>query len=131
MRLNQASDFALRILMLLAQRQEAQTVESVAGDLGLVKSHVMKIVAKLAQSGLVHSTRGRTGGISLGRQADHITVGEVVRLIEPDFAVVECMRDGESRCSFMPDCRLRGLMGQANRAFLETLDSKRLSDMVA
>ena len=63
MRLNQASDFALRILMRLADNGSPMTVEALTNDLHLVKSHVMKIVAKLARVGIVNSTRGRSGGI--------------------------------------------------------------------
>ncbi len=131
MRLNQASDFALRILMLLAGNKEPMTVDTVSAELKLVKSHLMKIVAKLAKAGLVTSTRGRTGGISLGRSAKDITVGEVVRLIEPDFAVVECMRDGVSQCTFLPQCKLRGVMGKANAAFFATLDNESLEGLLA
>ena len=130
MRLNQASDFALRILMLLATSPDPQTVDQVSDELGLVKSHVMKIVARLARSGMVKTSRGRTGGITLGRPAEAITVGEVVRLIEPDFAVVECMRDGVSQCTFLPQCRLRGVMSRANAAFLKILDGERLDTLV-
>ena len=65
MRLNQASDFALRILMLLADRDGPMTVDAVTDELQLVKSHVMKIVAKLAKAGVLNSTRGRAGGIGL------------------------------------------------------------------
>lgn len=130
MRLNQASDFALRILMLLAGREKPQTVDAISTELKLVKSHIMKIVAKLARAGLVASTRGRLGGVSLGRPARDITVGEVVRLIEPDFTVVECMRDGASQCTFIPQCKLRGVMSRANAAFLKTLDDETLETLI-
>ncbi len=130
MRLSLASDLALRILMMLAQSKDPQTVNIASNELKLVKSHVMKIVAKLVKAGLVKSTRGRTGGISLGRPAQDITIGEVVRLIEPDFAIVECMREGTSQCTFMPGCRLRDTMGKANASFLKVLDEERLSNLV-
>ncbi|MEM7301094.1 MAG: Rrf2 family transcriptional regulator [Pseudomonadota bacterium] len=130
MRLSQASDFALRILMRLAKQDQPETVDSISAELGLVKSHVMKIVAKLAKAGLIETTRGRTGGISLGRPAREISVGAVVRLIEPDFAIVECMRDGADKCTFLPDCRLRGTMARAKLSFLKTLDDEFLDALV-
>lgn len=129
MRLNQASDFALRILMLLADREAAMTVDAVTNELNLVKSHVMKIVAKLARAGVLTSTRGRSGGISLARPIEAITIGEVVRVIEADFAVVECMRDGKSNCVFSSNCKLRGVMNNATRAFLQVLDQQTLQSI--
>ena len=129
MRLNQASDFALRILMLLADRDGPMTVDAVTDELQLVKSHVMKIVAKLAKAGVLNSTRGRAGGIGLARPLGDISVGEVVRLIEADFAVVECMREGESSCVFCSNCKLRGVMNSATRAFLQVLDEQTLQSI--
>lgn len=127
MRLNQASDFALRILMLLSTNQEALTVDAVASRLGLARSHVMKIVAKLARAGHVNAQRGRCGGITLGRAPEDILVGDIVRLMESDFAIVECMATGKSSCTFAPRCRLKGAMSQAGEAFMKVLDSYSLA----
>ncbi|MEZ5812007.1 MAG: Rrf2 family transcriptional regulator [Rhizobiaceae bacterium] len=125
MRLNRASDYALRILMLLAAEREPVTVDAISVRLKLVKSHLMKIVAKLVKAEILKSNRGRNGGISLGRPAEQITLGEVVRTIEADFAVVECMGSG-SRCVFLPGCRLKRVMHDARSAFLAELDGRTL-----
>ena len=127
MRLNQASDFALRILMLLSTEHEALTVDAVASRLGLARSHVMKIVAKLAHAGHVNAQRGRSGGVTLGQAPEDILVGDVVRLIEADFAIVECMTAGKSSCTFAPRCKLKGAMSQAGEAFLKVLDGYSLA----
>lgn len=130
MRLNQASDFALRILMLLASEQDAITIDDVAKRLQLVKSHIMKITAKLAQAGFVDTQRGRNGGILLGRAPNLISIGEVVRLVEADFAIVECMKSGASSCTFMPQCRLKNVVHNATDAFLGVLDDCTLDQLV-
>lgn len=130
MRLSQASDFALRILMLLASQKEPVTIEVMSEKLGLVKSHVMKISAKLRKAGIVESQRGRIGGVSLAYQPSEISVGQVVRIIEPDFAVVECMQNQASMCSFMPSCKLRKTIRDATDAFLSTLDKQTLDGLI-
>lgn len=123
MRLTQASDFALRILMLVAVSTEALTVEAVAARLGLPKSHVMKLVAQLARGGFLVTTRGRGGGIRLAGAAEAISVGQVVRLIEPDVGVVECLVPGSiAACCFLPACALKPAMASAAEAFLRALD---------
>ena len=131
MRLNQASDFALRILMLLAQEGEAITVDEIALRLRLVKSHTMKIVAKLVRAELLKSQRGRTGGVSLGKPPEQISVGDVIRTIEADFAIVECMREEGANCLFLPSCKLQGVMHKAHNAFLEVLDNQSLKSIVS
>lgn len=130
MRLNQASDFALRILMLLAGSHEPLTVEKIADRLRLPKSHVTKLVAKLSRAEYVVAQRGRTGGVVLGQHAKDISIGEVVRLIETDFAVVECMGPGRSTCTFAPRCRLKGAMAEASNSFLSVLEKYSLADLV-
>ncbi|MBA5779025.1 Rrf2 family transcriptional regulator [Stappia sp. F7233] len=130
MRLSQASDFSLRVLLLLGQSETAQTVESVSRRLGLARSHVMKIVAKLGRLGLVETNRGRGGGIRLGRPADQIRVGDVVRKMEPDLGVVDCLREGGS-CAFLPACALRPAMRKASEAFLESLNEQTLAALLS
>lgn len=130
MRLNQASDFALRILMLVAAQDTPMTIDEVATRLTLVKSHIMKITAKLAQAGFLETQRGRNGGILLGRAPDQICIGDVVRLIEADFAIVECMKADASTCIFMPQCLLRGVVHNAINAFLAVLDECTLDQLI-
>jgi len=130
MRLSQASDFALRILMFLGQTQEPQTVAKLASTLGLAQSHVMKIVAQLARAGLVETTRGRGGGIRIAKMPEEIRLGEVVRLIEPDLGVVACLKTVPSDCVFLPRCGLKGAMARAAEAFVESLNGQTLADIL-
>ncbi|MTI43365.1 BadM/Rrf2 family transcriptional regulator [Roseibium hamelinense] len=130
MRLSQASDFALRILMFLGQTSEPQTVDKLAAALGLAKSHVMKIVAQLAKAGFVETTRGRGGGIRLAISPQDIRLGEVVRVIEPDMGVVACLKTAPSDCVFLPRCGLKGAMAQAAEAFIDSLNSRTLREIL-
>ena len=56
-------------------------------------------------------------------------VGEVVRKIEPDFAVVEC-ESPTGHCRIAPCCVLRSAMREAVRAFLQKLDQYTLGDLL-
>lgn len=131
MRLNRATDFALRILMLLASEENAVSVDEIAARLALAKSHVMKIVARLGAADIVETQRGRGGGVRLARDPAQLSIGEVVRLFEPDFAVVDCLNPQAGRCAFEPRCALMGTMRQATEAFLRVLDDRTLADVVA
>ena len=131
MRLSQASDFALRILMATGQSDAPQTVDKLSRQLGLAKSHVMKIVAHLAKGGYLETTRGRGGGIRLAKTPDTIRLGEVVRLIEPDLGVVACLKPEPTVCAFLPRCALKGAMARASEAFLESLNTETLASILA
>nr|WP_319385996.1 Rrf2 family transcriptional regulator [uncultured Roseibium sp.] len=131
MRLSQASDFALRILMATGQTDSPQTVDGLSTKLGLAKSHVMKIVAQLARAGYLETTRGRGGGIRLGRSPEEIRLGDVVRLIEPDLGVVACLKTEAASCAFLPRCALKGAMAHAAEAFLDSLNTQTLATILA
>ena len=130
MRLNAQTDYSLRILMYLAAKVgESATIQEVSTQLGLSQAYMMRIAAKLAASGLVSSTRGRSGGLVLGREARRITVEDVVRAIEPDFALVECLGHSERTCSIEPACRLKGVLVSALDAFFAELRTSTLADL--
>ncbi|MGH1350890.1 MAG: RrF2 family transcriptional regulator [Methyloligellaceae bacterium] len=130
MRLNMASDFALRILILLAKSENPLTVDKIASELGLAKSHVMKIVARLGNRSYVKSTRGRVGGVQIEMPLDKIKIGEIVRLMEADFSVVECLKPGHCECNFVNKCALKPVMLQATDAFLAELDKHTLQSVI-
>jgi Rrf2 family nitric oxide-sensitive transcriptional repressor len=84
----------------------------------------------LAADGYLITSRGRGGGLRLGRPASEIVIGEVVRKTESDFSMVECFQDGISRCALMPSCRLKNVLADALKAFFEKLDSVTLADLM-
>jgi Rrf2 family transcriptional regulator, nitric oxide-sensitive transcriptional repressor len=130
MRLALSTDYALRLLMLVGlQPHRLVTIEEVADRFAISKNHLMKVAYQLGQAEYLETVRGRNGGLRLGKAPDQIVVGEVVRTVEPDFAVVECETSTGS-CRIAPCCVLRAAMREAVRAFLEKLDQYTLEDLL-
>lgn len=131
MRLTDYTDYSLRTLIFVAVHpDELVHVQAVADAFGIPKNHLVKIVQKLGQLGYLHTVRGRAGGIRLGRAASRINLGEVVRAMEPDFALVECFHQGENACIITSACRLRGVLGEALHAYFAVLDRYTLAELV-
>lgn len=130
MRLNRASDFALRILLLLGKQGDPISVDAIATTLRLSKSNVMKIVAKLSATGVVSTRRGPNGGVILGQPTDSIRIGFIVRTIENDLAVVDCLSDEYCSCIYLPRCALKPAMQAATEAFLDCLDGYTLAALL-
>ncbi|ADX45535.1 Rrf2 family transcriptional regulator [Paracidovorax avenae] len=134
MRLTQWTDYALRVLMYCAAcegRAQPVTITEVAGQHGISRSHLMKIVQALAAQGLLDTTRGRGGGLRLRVPAADIRLGDVVRLTESDFDMVECFDPAVNQCRLTGHCLLRGALAQATQSFLAVLDGVTLADLVA
>lgn len=130
MRLTSFSDYALRMLMYAASAGDRLiTIEETARVMGLSKTHLNKVANTLTRAGHLRAVRGRSGGLTLGRRAEAIRIGDVIRLTEPDFALVECFATG-NRCVLTGCCKLSGVLGEAAASFHATLDRYTLADIV-
>jgi Rrf2 family transcriptional regulator, nitric oxide-sensitive transcriptional repressor len=132
MRLTSHTDFALRLLMSLAVMEERLiTIEELAKRHRLSRNHLMKVAQTLVGLGYVTGVRGRTGGLKLAQPASSIRMGEIVRALEDDTALVECLGDGPTTCILNGACLLTRTMGRAREAFFASLDEMTLADLVA
>jgi Rrf2 family nitric oxide-sensitive transcriptional repressor len=130
MRLSSYSDYALRILIYLAvQPDRLPTIAEIADSHAISKNHLMKVAHQLGIGGYIETVRGRGGGLRLGKPAEAIRIGDVVRYTEQDLAIVECLGSGAA-CRLTPSCTLRGVLGEALQAFLTVLDRYTLADLV-
>ena len=129
MRLTRYTDYSLRTLIYLGLNEpQKSSIAEIARAYGISESHLIKVVHQLGRSGFIRTSRGRGGGLRLGRPAAEITVGSVVRDTEEDLALVECFA-GES-CAITAPCRLRRVLGEALAAFLGVLDHYTLADLI-
>ncbi|MBO6797331.1 Rrf2 family transcriptional regulator [Maricaulis sp.] len=131
MRLTLHTDYALRLLMMLAARPGARvTVPDMAERNRISRNHLMKVAQALVKAGYVRSIRGKGGGLELAREPSEISLGEVVREIEPDFSFAECHPPRTSNCCLLPVCGLNGILSEAGRAFQAVLDQYTLVDLL-
>lgn len=130
MRLTSFTDFGLRALMRLASAPErAFSTAELAEEFALSRNHLTKIMATLAQAGIVTTRRGGGGGAMLNRPADKITLGTVVRVLEAGQALVECFAATGGNCTITGCCRLKRKLRGAEAAFLADLDRSTLADV--
>ena len=132
MRLADYTDYSLRVLMYCAARPEdVVTIDELAQQHEVSRHHLTKIVTDLGRQGLLVTSRGRGGGVRIGKDPAQIRIGDVVRASESDFRLVECFDPGVNRCNLSSGCRLRGVLTGALQAFFRELDSVTLADLVA
>ncbi len=131
MRITVFTDYAFRVLIYLALNPERRvTINNIAEDYGISKNHLMKIVNLLANAGLVSASRGPQGGLKLAMQADKIKVGDIIRLTEDNFQLVECFRSG-NECAITPACELKSVLEESLVAFFGVLVKYSIKDLVA
>ena len=132
MRLTQYTDYALRVLMYVGVKPDGlATIADISLAYGISRNHLMKVVQALGGEGYLRTVRGRNGGITLGRPASEIGLGDVVRATEDDLALVPCFPSPcAGHCRIDAACMLRGVLQEALAAFLTELDRHTLADLL-
>ena len=130
MRLTAHTDYALRVLMTLAVAGERLvTIDELARRHRVSKNHLMKVAQTLRGLGAVESVRGRSGGLRLRGPAAGIRIGTVVRALEDDRRLVECLGEGPVTCVLHGPCVLKRTLSGALEAFFAELDRVTLADL--
>jgi Rrf2 family transcriptional regulator, cysteine metabolism repressor len=84
-------------MMALAKKQGEGPVslKSIAKDHDLSEHYLEQLIAPLRNALLVKSIRGAYGGYMLAKEADKITAGDIIRVLEGPISPVEVLEDEE------------------------------------
>ncbi|MEP4198128.1 MAG: Rrf2 family transcriptional regulator [Aliishimia sp.] len=130
MQLAKFTDYALRVLMHLAVADKyALSTRQISEIHDARFNHLAKVTQWLSREGYVSSTRGRSGGLRLARSPEMINVGQIVRELEREDALVECLKSDGGLCALSPICGLTSALRTAQDAFFETLDGYTIADL--
>ncbi len=131
MHLTRYTDYSLRVLLYLGNRPDKlATISEIATYHGISRNHLMKVVHQLGTNGYIDTLRGKGGGIKLAHPPERIVVGDVVRSMEENMTIVECLEPAFNSCVLAADCRLKTALGEALQSFLATLDLYTLADLI-
>lgn len=131
MRLTIRTNLAMRTLMFCAVNEgRILRRQDVAQACNASENHLAQVIHRLARQGFVRTVRGRSGGLALGRAADAIRVGDVVRAFEASVPFTECMTGGDGACPLVGACRLTCAFADALEAFYASLDRISVADLV-
>jgi Rrf2 family transcriptional regulator, nitric oxide-sensitive transcriptional repressor len=131
MQLTLFSDYSLRVGIYLASHPDRLvSVGEVSAAYGISHAHLVKVVQRLSELGVVETVRGRSGGLRLGRAPAEINVGALVKATEPHFDLVECFDRTANTCPIEPVCALKRALFEAKQAFLAALDRYTLADLI-
>jgi Rrf2 family protein len=92
----------------------------VAKDQHIPPSFLAKIISQLSIAGLLHTSRGARGGVTLARQPEDITLLEVIEAIDGPIMLNECVGEN-SLCVFDDDCPLRPVWCEAQEELVGRL----------
>ncbi|GGH35854.1 transcriptional regulator, BadM/Rrf2 family [Cribrihabitans marinus] len=131
MRITKRTNIAVRLLMYCAAHPDRLVTKAeIAEVCNISENHLAQVINQLGQLRILHTRRGRNGGMSLGVPADRIRIGEVFRHVEGGLPIAECFADADNTCPLTRACRLRVALQDAAEAFYSALDAITLESLV-
>ncbi|MBK5933548.1 Rrf2 family transcriptional regulator [Rhodovulum imhoffii] len=131
MRLTTRTNIAMRALMYCAVNSGRIVRKSdIATACNTSENHMAQVINTLSHHGLVKTTRGRNGGLTLAKPPEEISVGHVFRKLESGVPFAECFDPVTNTCPISCCCKLQGALHAALAAFYGTLDQVSLADLV-
>jgi Rrf2 family protein len=131
MQITRQADYAIRAVLYLARlgpNQRAAT-SIVAQQQKIPPSFLAKIISQLSIAGLLHTSRGARGGVSLARDAKEISLLDVVEAIDGPILLNECVNDGNT-CTFEDECPLHDIWTDAQVHLVKSLKAARFDSLV-
>ena len=121
--------YALRALLHLAWTGERVPAQRISAEAHVPRRLLARILAALADAGLVQSEQGRNGGSRLARPADQITLKEAVEAVEGPFGVTRCIM-ADRACGQGAPCALHEAWEKGQQAILDYLATRTLEDFL-
>lgn len=137
--LTQKMKYALKALLTLAdeaarEAPEALTIEEIARRSDAPKRFLEHILLEIRKTGVIASSRGRSGGYSLIKKPSEVSISELLRRIDGPIAPLPCLsRSAYQRCEDCVDeasCRIRKVFAEVFWSYLVLIDSLTLEDMM-
>ena len=124
MRLSKRSEYGIRALLKLSTHNEGELVslKEIADEEKIPIKFLEQIFLALKNTGLLHSKSGRGGGYYLGKSADQINIGQIVRILDGPLAPINCVSETAYEPCDCPDeehCGLRLVMLDVRNAIAD------------
>ena len=131
MKLSTRTRYGTRALLELALHKGKGPVflKDIARQQQFSLSYLEHLVTPLISGGIIRSTKGPKGGITLAKKPEDIKMIDITRLLEGSLAPVECV-DNPDVCERSAQCVTRDIWGEIKKAINGVLESTTLQDLV-
>lgn len=109
--------------------EDQVALKNIAERQNISDAYLENIFSTLRKAGLVKSIKGAQGGYILGRSPKHITVGQVLRVMEGDLSIVNQEKNSNSQNN-IENCLNTSVWEVINESINEIVDSITLDKLV-
>ena len=131
MQITRQADYALRAVVYLSRLGSDQraATSQIAQEQRIPPSFLAKIVSQLSVAGLLQTSRGARGGVSLAKPPAEITILEVVEAIDGPILLNECVSES-SNCTFEDGCPMQYIWSDAQLELVNRLKNTSFASFV-
>jgi len=132
MQITRQADYAVRAMLHLARmgNSDRAATSAIAKEQNIPPSFLAKIISQLSIVGLLHTSRGARGGVTLAREPKDITLLEVIEAIDGPIQLNECVQ-GKGVCTFEDNCPVRAVWCDAQDELVKRLRGTSFGDLMA
>jgi Rrf2 family protein len=131
MQITRQADYAVRAVLHLARAGNAErsATSTIAKEQNIPPSFLAKIISQLSIAGLLHTSRGARGGVTLARDPRDISLLEVVEAIDGPIQLNECVGDN-GVCTFEENCPIKPVWCDAQDELVTRLKNTNFAQML-
>jgi Rrf2 family protein len=132
MQITRQADYAIRAILFLAENDPGlrASTSQIAEQKHIPPSFLAKIISQLSIAGLIHTSRGARGGVSLAKPASEISIMEVVEAIDGPIALNQCTFTNLTNCPFGDSCPVHEMWVDAQQHLVTKLKSTTFQDFI-
>ena len=132
MRFSKKSQYGLRAMSDLVFHYEEGplSAKDVSKNQGIPLQYLEQIFNCLKKKGLVKTTRGPKGGYILSKEPSKIKVGDIIKALENNYSLTECLGlESKRSCARVDICLTKKFWEKLNKSIKGVLNSTTLKDI--
>ncbi len=124
--LSEAASIAIHGMVLIARNVDGINAVKIAEFTGLSKNHISKVLQRLVKDNLLKSVRGPSGGFSLKKKPEEISLLSIYESIEGTLGITDCPFNYEV-CNY-DKCMMGNVINKMTLEFRSYLQKQTLKD---
>lgn len=131
--LTREADYAVRVILFLAAPDHADgsTAFTIHDELDIPYAFLRNILRRLSVAGIVHSKRGRTGGVTLAKNATKLTILDVLGAIDAERTRLNLCLWKSDTAKRLRSCPVQDLFIKAQSKMDEILSQVTIGQLLA
>ena len=121
-------------LAINSKNEKCISLKSIATRQNIPENYLEQLMSTLKKAEIVSSIRGVQGGYILNKAPEHISVADLIKVLEGNLAIVDCVENSEAvlKCGTgtCSKCRARDAWEIISDKFVEAASSISLADLI-